>query len=145
MENRSGLPVAARVTLASPQGEWEAALEMAEAVNGGSRRITVAADKAYDDPGFLRKARNRKITPHVHKNESDKRRSHLDGRTTRHPGYAISLHQRKRIEQIFGWLKTTALMRKVRHRGQALLQWMFTLAVSAYNLVRMGRMATESA
>lgn len=145
MENRNGLPVAARVTGASPQGEWEAALEMAVAVNGGKRRITVAADKAYDDAGFLRQAREQRITAHVQKHESDKRRSNLDGRTTRHAGYEISIKKRKRIEHIFGWLKTTALMRKVRHRGQALLQWMFTLAVSCYNLVRMGRLAAESA
>jgi transposase len=145
MENRNGLPVAARVTGATPQGEWEAALEMAAAVNDGKRRITVAADKAYDEAGFLRRARELQITPHVHKNENEKRRSHLDGRTTRHPGYQISIQKRKRIEHIFGWLKTTALMRKVRHRGQALLEWMFTLAVSGYNLVRMARLAAESA
>lgn len=145
MENRNGLPVAARVTGASPQGEWEAALEMGMAVNGGKRRITMAADKAYDDGDFLRRARQQGITPHVQKHESDKRRSNLDGRTTRHAGYEISIKKRKRIEHIFGWLKTTALMRKVRHRGQALLQWMFTLAVSGYNLVRMARLTAESA
>lgn len=145
MENRSGLPVAARVTGAAPQGEWEAALEMGEAVNRGSRRITVAADKAYDDAGFLRRCRELKITPHVQKNESEKRRSNLDGRTTRHDGYQISIKKRKRIEHIFGWLKTVALMRKVRHRGQARLQWMFALAVSGYNLVRMSRIAVQTA
>jgi len=145
MENRNGFPVAARVTGASPQGEWEAALEMATSVSGGKRRITVAADKAYDDAGFLRRARAQRITAHVQMHESDKRSSNLDGRTTRHAGYAISIKKRRRIEHIFGWLKTTALMRKVRHRGQALLQWMFTLAVSGYNLVRMARLAAESA
>ena len=145
MENRSGLPVAARVTGAAPQGEWEAALEMGEVVNRGSRRITVAGDKAYDDAGFLRRCRELKITPHVQKNESEKRRSNLDGRTTRHEGYQISIQKRKRIEHIFGWLKTVALMRKVRHRGQARLQWMFALAVSGYNLVRMSRIAVQTA
>jgi transposase len=145
MENRSGFPVAARVTISEPQGEWRAALDMAAEVTGGTRRITLAADKAYDDAAFIRQARLLNITPHVHKNESDKRRSNIDGRTTRHPGYAISIDKRRRIEHIFGWLKTTALMRKVRHRGQALVQWMFTLAVSGYNLVRLSRMAIDAA
>ncbi len=145
IENRNGLPVAARVTTARPQGEWEAALEMAASVNGGKRRITVAADKAYDDLGFLRPARELAITPHVAKNEHERRSSHLDGRTTRHPGYAISLKKRRRIEHIFGWLKTAAGMRKVRYRGQALLQWMFTLAVSGYNLIRLGQLAAGPA
>ena len=145
MENRNGLPVAACVTTAAPQGEWEAAVEMAAAVNGGTRRITLAADKAYDEAGLLEKLRALQVTPHVQQNQSERRNSNLDGRTTRHPGYAISLQKRKRIERIFGWLKTTALMRRVRHRGKALVGWMFTLAVSAYNLVRLGRMAVQSA
>jgi len=145
MENRSGLPVAARVTSATPQGEWEAAVDMAAAVNRGKRRITLAADKAYDEAKLLRQLRDLQITPHVQKRENDKRRSNLDGRTTRHPGYQISIQKRKRIEHIFGWLKTTALMRKVRHRGRALVEWMFTLAVSGYNLVRLGKLAAESA
>ena len=145
MENRNGMPVAARVTGAAPQGEWEAALDMLVAVHDGARRITVAADKAYDDAEFLRRARAKAITPHVQKHESDKRRSNLDGRTTRHAGYEISIRKRKRIEHIFGWLKTVALMRKVRHRGQARLQWMFTLAVSAYNLVRLSRLTVQPA
>jgi transposase len=145
MENRNGLPVDARVTEAAPQGEWNAALEMGAAVNGGTRRITMAGDKAYDDAGFIRQARELNITPHVVKNESAKRRSNLDGRTTRHPGYAISIKKRRRIEHIFGWLKTTALMRQVRHRGRALVDWMFTLAVSGYNLVRLSRLSVGQA
>lgn len=145
MENRSGLPVDARVTTARPQGEWEAALEMAACVNGGTRRITLAADKAYDDASFLRWAREWRVTPHVHKNENERRSSHLDGRTTRHAGYAMSLKARRRIEHIFGWLKTVAMMRKVRHRGRELVDWMFTLAVSGYNLIRMSKLATEAA
>jgi transposase len=144
MENRSGLPVAARVTTAHPQGEWQAALEMAAAVNGGKRRITLAADKAYDEAQLIRDLRDRHITPHIQKRESENRRSHLDGRTTRHQGYQISIRKRKRIEHIFGWLKTTAMMRKLRHRGRALVEWMFTLAVSSYNLVRMGQMAAAA-
>jgi transposase len=145
MENRNGFPIGAQVTGAAPQGEWEAALEMGEAVNGGNRRMTLAADKAYDEADFLRRCRELKITPHVQKNESPKRRSNLDGRTTRHEGYQISVKKRKRIEHIFGWLKTIALLRKVRHRGQARVQWMFALAVSGYNLVRMSRLAVQTA
>jgi transposase len=145
MENRSGLPVATRVTQAAPQGEWEAAIAMVRELNGGTRRVTLAADKAYDEREFLRRLREMRVTPHVQKNESDRRRSNLDARTTRHPGYEISIGKRKRIEHIFGWLKTTAMMRKVRHRGRALVEWMFTLAVSGYNLVRISRMAASSA
>lgn len=145
MENRSGLPVGARVTSATPQGEWDAALEMMAALTGGRRRVTLAADKAYDEAKFLEKLRELRVTPHVHQYESERRSSNLDGRTTRHAGYQISLQKRKRIEHIFGWLKTTALMRKVRHRGRALVEWMFTLAVSGYNLVRLSRMAVQTA
>ncbi len=144
MENRSGFPVAARVTTAQPQGEWDAALEMAAKVNRGKRRITLAADKAYDEGQFIRDLRELQITPHIDKRETESRRSHLDGRTTRHAGYQISIQKRRRIEHIFGWLKTTAMMRKVRYRGKALLQWMFTLAVSGYNLVRMGRLTAKA-
>jgi transposase len=145
MENRSGLPVGARVTAATPQGEWDAAVEMIAAVNGGRRRVTLAGDKAYDEAKFLAQLRQLQVTPHVNKHESEKRRSNLDRRTTRHPGYEISLKKRRRIEHIFGWLKTTALMRKVRHRGQTLLEWMFTLALSGYNLIRLARLTLQPA
>jgi transposase len=144
MENRSGFPVAGAVTLATPQGEWEAAGEMMKGVNNGKRRVTLAGDKAYDEAKFLAKLRELRVTPHVNKHESERRRSNLDGRTTRHAGYQISLKQRQRIEHIFGWLKTTALMRKLRHRGRALVEWMFTLALSAYSLVRMARLAIQA-
>jgi len=145
MENRNGLPVAARVTSADPQGEWEAALDMLVATTGGKRQATLGADKAYDQAKFVKDVRALHVTPHVQKYEHDNRRSNLDGRTTRHPGYAISLKKRKQIEHIFGWLKTTGQMRKVRHRGRALVEWMFTLAVSGYNLVRLSRLAAEAA
>lgn len=145
MENRNGLPIAARVTAAHPQGERDAALDMLAVATGGKRPATVGADKAYDEAKFVQDLRVLHITPHIQKYEHENRRSHLDGRTTRHPGYAISLKKRKQIEHIFGWLKTTGQMRKVRHRGQALVEWMFTLAVSGYNLVRLSRLAAESA
>jgi len=144
MENRSGLPVGARVTVAAPQGEWNAAVQMAAAVKSG-RRITLAADKAYDEATLIARLRGLQITPHFQKHESEKRRSHLDARTTRHPGYTISIMKRKRIEHIFGWLKTTALMRKLRHRGRELVEWMFTLAVSGYHLVRLSRLSLQTA
>jgi transposase len=145
MENRSGFPVEARVTSARPQGEWDAALDMVKRARTGKRRITLAADKAYDETVFLGRLRKLNVTPHVNKHESKNRRSNLDGRTTRHPGYEISLKKRQRIEHIFGWLKTTAQMRKVRHRGRALVEWMFTLAVSGYNLVRLARLPVQPA
>jgi transposase len=144
MENRTGLPVGACVTAAAPQGEWEAAVEMAAAQNGGKRRITLGADKAYDEATLMAQLRGLQITPHVIQHESENRRSHLDARTTRHAGYTVSITQRKRIEHIFGWLKTTALMRKLRHRGRSLVEWMFTLAVSGYNLVRLSRLPVQA-
>lgn len=145
MENRNGLPVGVSVTSATPQGEWEAAADMVQALTGGKRRITLGADRAYDEARLLEQLRALNVTPHVHKYESENRRSNLDGRTTRHSGYEISLKKRKRIENIFGWLKTTGMMRRVRHRGRALVEWMFTLAVSAYNLVRVSRMTVSAA
>lgn len=143
MENRSGLPVQAAVTTAAPQGEWQAALQMISSVTGGKRRVTLGADKAYDEAKFVAALRELNVTPHVQQYAG--RGSNIDGRTTRHAGYAISVKKRKRIEHIFGWLKTTALMRKLRHRGRVLVEWMFTLAVSAYNLVRMTRLAVAPA
>jgi len=141
MENRSGLPVAARVTEAITDAEWEAALEMlAAATKPGA---TVGADAGYDWGRFVSSVRELRITPHVA--QHTKRSSSIDGRTTRHAGYQVSLKKRKRLEQIFGWLKTTGLMRKLRHRGRALVQWMFTLALSAYNLVRMRKLSVQTA
>jgi transposase len=144
MENRSGLPVACRLSAPSPQGEWEAALEMLESITGGHKRATAGGDKAYDEASFVKALREMNITPHVHQYEG--RASNIDGRTTRHEGYQISLKKRKLIEQIFGWLKNTGQMRKVRHRGRALVQWVFTFALSAYSLVRLRQLtAVQSA
>lgn len=145
MENRNGLPVGVRVTNATPQGEWQAAIDMLEGLTGGSRRVTLGADRAYDEAQFIADLRGLRVTPHIQKHESEKRRSNLDGRTTRHEGYQTSLKRRKRIEHIFGWMKTTGMMRRLRHRGQALVDWMFTLAVSAYNLVRISRLTVQNA
>jgi hypothetical protein len=89
----------------------------------------MACDKGYDTQGFVADARALGLTPHVTQNTSG-RRSAIDGRTTRHDGYTASLRVRKRIEEIFGWLKTVALMRKQRHRGLARVGWLFTFAVA---------------
>jgi transposase len=143
MENRSGLPVAGLTTAAITDAEWDAAKQMLEAVVRSPGRITVGADAGYDYPRFVESMRDLNITPHV--SQHTRRSSAIDGRTTRHPGYEVSLKKRKRIEQILGWLKTTAMMRKLRHRGRALVQWMFTLALSAYNLLRLRTLTVQAA
>lgn len=143
MENRSGLPVAGTTTAAITDAEWEAAQQMLEKVQRSADRITVGADAGYDVPRFVEALRQMNITPHV--TQHTRRSSAIDGRTTRHPGYEISLKKRKQIEPIFGWVKTTAMLRKVRHRGRDLVQWMFTLALAGYNLVRMRTLASKAA
>ena len=135
MENRNGMVVDAEVLAATGTAEREAALAMIEEIPG-DHRVTVGADKAYDTKGFVAETRNLNVTPHVAQNDTN-RRSAIDGRTTRHPGYAISQKKRKRVEEIFGWMKTVGGMRKLRHRGLERVSWMFTLAAAAYNLVRM--------
>jgi transposase len=134
MENRNGLVVEPRLTLASGRAEREAAVEMIQG-RSGPGRITVGGDKNYDTAEWVKQVRGCGATPHVAQNNTH-RRSAVDARTTRHPGYAISQKKRKRIEEIFGWMKTVALMRKVRHRGRERVAWMFTWAAAAYNLVR---------
>ena len=142
MENRNGMPVAVRATKAITQAEWEAALEMLKAVRQG-RPCTVGADTGYDVAAFVQAARAAGVTPHVAAHT--KRKSYIDQRTTRHAGYQISLAKRKGIEQIFGWLKNVAALRRVRHRGTELVQWMCTFALATYNLVRMRTIALQSA
>lgn len=136
IENRNGLIVTTEVFQANGTAERDAALVMLEQIPG-EHRVTVGADKAYDTEGFVRECRNMKVTPHVAQNTKRSGGSAIDGRTIRHRGYAISQWKRKRIEEGFGWLKTIALMRKVRHRGIFKVGWVFTFAAAAYNLVRM--------
>jgi len=143
MENRSGLAVAGRITEATTQAEWEAGFDMVAEVAAGLRRVTVGGDKEYDDAGFVAGLRELHATPHVA--QHTRRPTRIDRRTTRHPGYTISLKKRKCIEQIFGWLKTTAGLRKLRHRGRRLIQWMFQLALAAHNMVRMRKLAIRAA
>jgi len=145
MENRHGLIVAASLTQATGTAERAAALAMIDRHEHGHRRITLGADKGYDVSDFIAALRARRVTPHIaidgHVRKSGQPRKTAIGRqTTRHPGYAISLRLRKRIEEPFGWIKTIANLRKTRHRGTARVGWMFTLAVAAYNLVRIPKL-----
>lgn len=142
MENQSGLPVAGRATEAITHAEWETAIEMLSAVAKPHKRITVGADAGYDWARFVEGVRQINVTPHVA--QHTRRSSALDGRTTRHAGYRESVKSRKRIESIFGWLKTTGMMRKLRHRGRALVQWTFTFALAAYNLVRLRTLTLQA-
>ena len=134
---------AAVVTPADGYGERDAALVMIEAVPG-PHRITVAADKGYDTRDFVAGVRAMAATPHIAQHTT-KRRSAIDGRTTRHPGYAISQQKRKLVEQGFGWMKTIGGLRKLRHRGGPLVEWIFTFTAAAYNIVRMRRLLTPAA
>lgn len=136
-ENRSGLVMVSTVTEADGFAERNAAEKMLGNVASGKRRITVAADKNYDTKGFVKATRTMKVTPHVAQNIERNGGSAIDGRTTRHRGYAVSQKFRKRIEEVFGWLKTTGQFRQTRYRGVTKINWYFTLAVTAYNLVRM--------
>ena len=143
MENRSGLIVDARVTPADGYGERDAALVMVSGRPGG--RITLGADKGYDYPGFVAELRHMGVTPHVAQHLTDRRGSAIDGRTTRSVGYALSQRKRKLVEQAFGWLKTVGGLRKLRHRGGRLVEWIFTFTAAAYNIVRMRRLLTAAA
>ena len=137
-ENLNGLVVMSRVTEADGFAERETAKAMIGKIAPRKRRVTVAADKNYDTFGFAKAMRELNVTPHVTQNTTKKgRRSSIDGRTTRHSSYAASQKFRKRIEEVFGWLKTVGLFRKTRYQGVKKIDWHFTLAVTAYNLVRM--------
>ena len=141
MDNRHGLALDVRLTEATGRSEREAALDMVVALPGLKRR-TLGADKAYDVKEFVNLLRVVNVTPHV----AAKKEGYtaLDGRTTRHPGYLVSQRKRKRVEEIFGWLKTIGLMRKTRHRGKDRVGWMFTLAAAAYNLVRIRNLSVAT-
>ncbi len=139
MENRNGLVVDARLTPATGTAERDAALEMAADIPG-CHRVTLGADKGYDTRGFVAGLRALGVTPQVAQNTTG-RRSAIDARTTRHHGYAISQRTRKRVEEVFGWMKTIGLLRKTRHRGVARIGWMFLFTAAVYNLVRMRTLA----
>jgi transposase len=138
MENRNGLVVDARLTQASGTAERDAAEAMVADLDG-RHRITLGGDKTYDTKDFVAAMRTLRVTPHVAQNTAN-RVSAIDGRTTRHPGYAVSQTIRKRIEEAFGWMKSVAPLRKTRHRGSARVGFQFTLSAVAYNLIRLPKL-----
>ena len=139
MENRSGLIVDARLTRVSGHAERFAALDMVQNVADHPCAITLGADRGYDAADFVEELRPLNVRPHVAQNTSG-RRSAIDKRTTRHPGYGKSQPVRKRIEEAFGWIKTVAGLRKTKLRGIAKVDWAFTFAAAAYNLVRLPKL-----
>jgi transposase len=143
MENRSGLIVDARLTRVSGHAERLAALDMIQGFADRPRAVTLGADKGYDAAEFVEELRTINVRPHVARNTSG-RRSAIDRRTTRHPGYAKSQRIRKRIEEAFGWIKTVAGLRKTKLRGLPKVDWSFTFAAAAYNLVRAPKLIAET-
>jgi transposase len=141
MENRNGLIVDARLTEANGAAERTTALDMIE--DNARPGSTVGADKNYDTTDFVAGCRTRGCTPHVSQNDTN-RRSAIDARTTRYPGYRISTIKRKRIEEPFGWIKTVGGLRKTRHRGRGLVEWFFVLTAAAYNLVRIPKILART-
>jgi Transposase DDE domain len=142
-ENRNGLIVDARLTQATGTAEREAAVEML-GQKPASKRVSLGGDKGYDTGDFVKQLRAINVTPHVAQNDTN-RHSAIDGRTTHHQGYGISQRKRKRVEEVFGWMKTIALQRKTRFLGPERTGWMFTLAAAAYNLVRMRNLQAATA
>jgi transposase len=145
VENRNGLIAAAMATQADGYAEREAALLLLEEKRkGSSKRITVGADKAYDTRDFVTAARSLNVTAHVTKSEKG-RRSNMDRRTTRHPGYAISLSRRWLVEKSFGWLKQTGPIRQVKLRGLHKVDWIFVFSCAAHNLMRLPKLRSFAA
>jgi transposase len=137
MENRSGLIVETETTLADGHAERRAALAMINRRCPGERQITLGADKGYDTADFVADLRAINVTPHV---AAKLKGSAIDGRTTRHAGYAVSQRIRKRIEEAFGWGKTIGTAAKTMLRGTARVGFQFTLNMAAYNLARLPRL-----
>lgn len=142
IENRNGLIVDALAWEANGRAERDTALLMLEQIPG-DHPVTVGGDKGFDTREFVSECRHMRVTPHVAQNDGRPGGSAIDQRTTRHEGYRISQRKRKRIEECFGWLKTIALLRKVRHRGLAKVDWIFAFACAAYNLVRLRNLAVQ--
>ena len=143
-ENRHGLIAEAMTTHADGTAEADAALLMLNDIANGSRRITVGADKAYDIGSLVRVLRELNVTPHVIQNNTN-RRSAIDGRTTRHVGYEISLGKRWLVEKAFGWLKQTGPLRKVKLRGLPKVDWLFLFSCAAFNLLRIPKLRSQYA
>ena len=136
MDNRHGWIAGEQVTTADGTADVDAAAQLMDDL-GGTRRITLGADKGYDRSRFVQDLRDRNVTPHVARKRKG---SAIDGRTTHHAGYAMSIHVRRRIESIFGWMKTIGGMRKTRFRGLERVGLHFSLVATAYNLVRIARL-----
>lgn len=143
MENRNGLVVEACVTEARTGQERDAALDMIDKLRRDGKRITLGADKGYDDVRFVTELRALNVTPHIA--QFERRSSSLDKRTTRHAGYELSLQRRARIENVFSWIKNQAGLRKVKLRGWARVGWLFQMAAAAYNLVRARKLKEQFA
>jgi transposase len=142
MENRHGLLVDTMVTLADGTAERDAALLMASQIPG-VQPVTLGGDKNYDTQEMVRDLREMKVTPHVAQNNTN-RRSAIDERTTRHPGYATSQKKRKRIEESFGWMKIIGMLKKVKLRGLEKVSWLFTFVAAVYNLYRLQRLEAQA-
>lgn len=140
MENRNGLLVDFRIAAATGTAEREIALAMVDEVLPGERQITLAGDKGYDTKDFVKACRDRNVTPHVAQNNGGRRRSAIDGRTTSRPGYAISQRARKRVEEIFGWMKAVGGFRRTRFHGLERTQLAGYFVGAAYNLLRIARL-----
>lgn len=138
VENRNGLIVDTEVAIVTGDGESVAGLAMLERVPG-NRRVTVGADKGYDNATFVRGARDLRATPHVAQSTTN-RRSRIDARTTRHSGYTASLAKRPRVEAPFGWLKQYGMQRRPMFRGVQRIGWAFTFAAAAFNVLRMSNL-----
>ena len=145
MENRSGLLLDILVTQASGTAERDGAITMLKRRRGIHRRATVGGDKAYDTKDFVRQCRELDVTPHVARNLSGRRKGAIDGRVTRHAGYAQSQRKRKLVEEGFGWMKTVGACRKLRYIGVLKNQFWMTMEAVAYNLVRMANLQARPA
>jgi transposase len=150
MENRNGLAVDASLSLATGTAEREATLGMLDQRGKTGRRITLGADKAYDVADFIAGLRGRKVTPHIAINGTvsklgKARKTAIDKRTLRHTGYTISQRCRKRIEEVFGWVKKPGGLSKVKLRGRAKAEAVFTFTVAAYNLIRIPKLIAPAA
>jgi transposase len=140
MENRNGLVVDTRLTRATGTAERDAALDMAARIPGGTRQVTLGGDKNYDTRDFVNKLREAAVTPHVAQNQHERRTSAIDERTTRPEGYTISQRKRKRVEEIFGWMKAYGGLRRTLARGLPRVQLHAYLVGAAYNLLRLARL-----
>jgi transposase len=143
MENRNGLLVDLRVAPATGYAEREGALEMIGQTLVGKQRLTVAGDKGYDTRGFVAGCREMNVVPHVAQNTTG-RRSAIDARTTRYPGYALSQRIRKRVEEIFGWMKSIGGFRRTRFRGRDRTQSAAHFVGAAYNLLRIAKLVSAA-